>query len=280
VLLTSAGGFSYTHDPKRKFHTMDTIAPPTGTQAIDRAARLLTLVLEGGDRLTVGGLSEAANLPKSTTSRLVGALERHGLVQRDAETGALLPGPEIDAYARRSRLDPSLADLSQDLLEAIATVTGETATLSIATARGIEQVAQADGAYILGSLNWMGRAVPYHASAAGKAMLAFGAMPLPAGPLEAVAPRTKTVRADLVRELEATRQRGYGLSIEEIEPGLIAIGAPVRGRDRRVIAAVAISGPSVRITPDRHQTIGELLVRTAAELETRITSQRLEEGAA
>jgi DNA-binding IclR family transcriptional regulator len=83
-----------------------------------------------------------------------------------------------------------------------------------------------------------------------------------------------------VRELEVTRQRGYGLSIEEIEPGLIAIGAPVRGRDRRVIAAVAISGPSVRLTPDRHQSIGELLVRTSAELETRITSQRLEEGAA
>ena len=259
---------------------MSTVAPPTGTQAIDRAARLLTLVLEGGERLTVGGLSEAANLPKSTTSRLVGALERHGLVQRDPDTGALVAGPEIETYARRTRTDPTLADLGQDLLESLASVTGETATLSIPTSRGIEQIAQADGAYILGSLNWMGRAVPYHASAAGKAMLAFGAMPLPAGPLEALAPRTLTTRSDLVRDLEATRERGYGLSVEEIEPGLIAIGAPVRGRDRRVIAGVAISGPSVRLTPDRYQTIGELLVRTADELETRITGQHLEEGAA
>lgn len=259
---------------------MSTVAPPTGTQAIDRAARLLTLILEGGERLTIGGLSEAANLPKSTTSRLVGALERQGLVRRDADAGTLVPGPAIDAYARRSRVDPSLADLAQDLLESIASVTGETATLSIPTVRGVEQVSQADGAYMLGSLNWMGRAVPAHASAAGKAMLAFGGMPMPAGPLEPLAPRTLTTRTELVRELEATRERGYGLSIEEIEPGLIAIGAPVRGRDRRVIASVAISGPSVRLTPDRYQTIGELLVRTAAELETRITSQRLEEGAA
>ena len=259
---------------------MDVITPPTGTQAIDRAARILTHVLEGDGRITVGVLSDAVNLPKSTTSRLVGALERHGLLARNPDDGGLLPGPAIDAYARRTRLDPSLPELAQDLLESVATVTGETTTLSIATARGVEQIAQAEGAYILGSTNWMGRTVPFHASAVGKAMLAFGAVALPPGQLDALAPKTLTIRGDLVRDLEATRERGYGLSVEEIEPGLIAIGAPVRGADRRVVAGVAIAGPSVRITPDRFATIGDLLVRTAAELEARITSHHLEEGAA
>ena len=259
---------------------MDVITPPTGTQAIDRAARLLTCVLEGDGRLTVGALSDAVNLPKSTTSRLVGALERHGLVARDPDGGGLQPGPVLDAYARRARLDPSLPELAQDLLDSVASVTGETTTLSIPTARGIEQIAQAEGAYILGSTNWMGRTVPYHASAVGKAMLAFGAMALPTGQLEQLTPKTLTIRADLVRDLEETRARGYGLSIEEIEPGLIAIGAPVRGPDRRVIAGVAIAGPSMRITPDRYASIGDLLVRTAAELEARIPSHHLEEGAA
>ena len=259
---------------------MDVITPPTGTQAIDRAARILTHVLEGDMRFTVGALSDTVNLPKSTTSRLVGALERHGLLARDPEDGSLLPGPAIDAYARRARIDPSLTDLAQDLLESVATVTGETTTLSVPTPRGVEQIAQADGAYILGSTNWMGRTVPFHASAVGKAMLAFGATALPTGQLESLTDKTLTIRADLVRDLEATRQRGYGLSVEEIEPGLIAIGAPVRGADRRVVAGVAIAGPSVRITPDRYAAIGELLVRTADELEARITSHGLEEGAA
>lgn len=259
---------------------MDVITPPTGTQAIDRAARILTYVLEGEGRMTVGALSDAVNLPKSTTSRLVGALERHGLLARDPDGGGLLPGPAIDAYARRARLDPALHDLARDLLESVATVTGETTTLSIATSRGVEQIAQAEGAYLLGSTNWLGRTVPFHASAVGKAMLAFGAAALPAGPLEPLTPRTLTVRGELVRDLEATRQRGYGLSLEEIETGLIAIGAPVRGADRRVIAGLAIAGPSVRITPDRYATIGDLLVRTADELEARITSHHHEEGAA
>jgi DNA-binding IclR family transcriptional regulator len=259
---------------------MDVITPPTGTQAIDRAARLLTCVLEGDGRLTVGVLSDAVNLPKSTTSRLIGALERQGLVARDADTGGLLPGPVIDAYARRARLDPQLPDLAQDLLDSIATVTGETATLSIATARGVEQIAQADGAYLLGSTNWMGRSVAFHASAVGKTMLAFGAVALPTGTLERLTDRTLVVRADLVAELERTRERGWGISVEEIEPGLIAIGAPVRGRDRRVVAGLAIAGPSMRITPDRYDRIGELLLRSAAELEARIAHDHLEEGAA
>ena len=259
---------------------MDVLTPPTGTQAIDRAARILTYVLEGEGRMTVGALSDAVSLPKSTTSRLVGALERHGLVARDPDSGGLQPGPVIDGYARRARLDPQLPELAQDLLDSIATVTGETATLSIPTPRGIEQIAQADGAYLLGSTNWMGRTVPYHASAVGKTMLAFGAVALPSGQLEPLTASTLVVRADLVDELERTRTRGWGISVEEIEPGLIAIGAPIRGRDRRVIAGIAIAGPSMRITPDRYDRIGELLVRSAQELEARIGHQHLEEGAA
>jgi DNA-binding IclR family transcriptional regulator len=258
---------------------MEALTAPTGTQAIDRAASILTYVLEGEGKMTVGALSDAVNLPKSTTSRLVGALERHGLLQRDADDGSLQAGPAIDAYVRRARIDPQLSEIAQDVLESVASVTGETTTLSVPTSRGVDQIAQAEGAYILGSTNWMGRTVPFHASAVGKAMLAFGAMSLPSGALEQLTGKTLTIRADLVRDLESTRQRGYGISVEEIEPGLIAIGAPIRGADRRVVAGIAIAGPSMRITPDRYSQIGELLVRSAAELEARISHEHLEEGA-
>ena len=54
----------------------------SGTQAIDRAAQLLVRVVESPQPPSIGELSAGAGLPKSTTSRLVGALERQGLVQR------------------------------------------------------------------------------------------------------------------------------------------------------------------------------------------------------
>ena len=69
------------------------MAAETGTQAIDRAAELLVSVVESTRPLGIGELSESAGLPKSTTSRLVGALERQGLVQRSATAARLHPAP-------------------------------------------------------------------------------------------------------------------------------------------------------------------------------------------
>ena len=259
---------------------MEILSPPTGTQAIDRAARLLTLILEGEGRLTVGSLSESANLPKSTTSRLVGALERHGLVRRAADDGSLVAGPTIDAYARRVRHDPQLPDLAHDLLEGLATASGETVNIAIPTQRGVEQIAQAEGAYLLGSTNWIGRSTPFHVAATGKVFLAFGVATLPAGPLERLGPATLTVRGDLIRDIERTRTRGWGLSVDEIEPGLTAIGAPVRDHTGRVIAGLSIAGPSIRLSPDRYDQLGTLLIRAADELTARLSHNHLEEGAA
>ena len=64
------------------FHHMGEMASESGTQAIDRAAQLLVSVVESRRPLGVGELAASSGLPKSTTSRLVGALERRGLVQR------------------------------------------------------------------------------------------------------------------------------------------------------------------------------------------------------
>src|SRR4051794_41819146 len=73
----------------------------TGTQAIDRAAQLLVLVVEADGPSSVGELADAAGLPKSTVSRAVSALERQGLVQRQSPRGGVRPGPVLLRLAPR-----------------------------------------------------------------------------------------------------------------------------------------------------------------------------------
>src|SRR3954449_9168930 len=80
------------------FHHMS--VAETGTQAIDRAAELLVSVVESDRPLAVGELAAGSGLPKSTTSRLVGALERKGLVQRAGDR-RVLPGPVLLRFAHR-----------------------------------------------------------------------------------------------------------------------------------------------------------------------------------
>src|SRR2546430_8553756 len=94
------------------------MATETGTQAIDRAAQLLVRVVEAARPVAVGELADSAGLPKSTTSRLVGALERQGLVQRiGGERGRLRPGPLLQRYPHRDDGAAALVALAQAALQ-------------------------------------------------------------------------------------------------------------------------------------------------------------------
>lgn len=248
---------------------MATTAPPSGTQSIDRAALLLVHVVETAEPPTVGELADRSGLPKSTTSRLVAALERQGLLQRDPARGTLTPGPVLRAYARRETPWPDLVALAAESLERLAHASGETANVGIATAAGTEMLDQRDSSHFIGSTNWVGRQVPNHASVVGKVFLAEGAVPFPERPLERLAAGTLVTPAALRRDLELTLARGYATAVDELEPGLWAVAAPVRDASGLVVAALAVSGPTVRLRDRLLDELGRLVRDEAGALSTR-----------
>lgn len=252
----------------------------TGTQSIDRAAQLLVHVVEQAEAPTVGQLARLEGLPKSTTSRLVGALERQGLVQREPSRGAVEPGPVLLRYARREPSGPDLVELAAGALESLAEASGETANLGVATSTAVEMLDQRDSRHILGSTNWVGRRVPHHGSVIGKVFLAAGALPLSDGPLEQLAPRTITDPAELLRDLERVRARGYATAVDELERGLWAVAAPVRDAGGAVIAALSISGPTVRLRQGLLDELGKLVRDEASTLSIRIGYDDVKRGAA
>ena len=225
---------------------MATATPASGTQSIDRASQLLVHVVETAEPPTVGELAQRSGLPKSTTSRLVGALERQGLVQRDAGAASSRPGP-CSALRAPGAPGGDLVELAGESLERLARRSGETANLGVATESAAVMLDQRDSRHIVGSTNWVGRRVPHHGSVVGKVFLAEGAVPLPAGPLERLGPRTITDPAELRRDLELTRARGYAIAVDELEAGLWSVAAPVRDAGGAVVAALSISGPTARL---------------------------------
>src|SRR6185437_3956056 len=102
----------------------------TGTQAIDRAAQLLVRVVEAAQPPSIGELAARAGLPKSTTSRLVSALERQGLVQRLGDRGRLTAGPVLLRYANRD-VSSTLVELAAPSLRRLADASGETINLAV-----------------------------------------------------------------------------------------------------------------------------------------------------
>jgi len=259
---------------------MATTAPTPGTQSIDRAAQLLVHVIETAEPPTVGELSDRSGLPKSTTSRLVAALERQGLVQREPARGALTPGPVLRAYAGRETPPRDIVALAAESLDRLARASGETVNLGVARASGTEMLDQRDSRHFIGSTNWVGRLVPNHGSVVGKVFLAEGAVPVAAGALEQLAPRTITDHVGLRSDLERTRARGYATAVDELEPGLWAVAAPVRDAHGAVVAALAVSGPTVRLHDGLLDELGRLVREEASTLSTRNGYDDVKRGAA
>ena len=249
-----------------------------GTQAVDRACALLSLVVRADEPLTFTEISDASGLARSTTSRLLAALERTDLVRRD-DGGAYLAGSLFALHAARHDRWQELSRVAMPFLERLRDATGETAHLGGAQGGTVLHVAQVDSMFLLGTKDWTETLVPDHTSALGKVLLAAGRIRLPAEPLERRTDRTVTEHRALAVELQKARDRGYAVAVDELEVGLAAVAAPVTGRDGEVIAALGVSGPTARLE-DRLDKVGRLLVEEADDLSVLLRRGTHKEGAA
>jgi IclR family transcriptional regulator, acetate operon repressor len=139
----------------------------------------------------------------------------------------------------------------------------------------VQQIAQVDSRYMIGGTNWVGLAVPLHCSALGKVLLAFGAARMPAEPFEARTTRTITTRAALTAELAEVRRRGYAVTDEELEPGLVAVAAPVFADGAAAIAAISVSAPAVRLSADMIPVTAAACVSAADDLSAMLGGTRV-----
>lgn len=133
-------------------------------------------------------------------------------------------------------------------------------------------VLQLDTERHVGVANWVGTAVPLHASSAGKVVLAeLGADELEASlgtaPLPAFTERTITDVRVLSAELARIRRQGWAEIDGELEEGLAAISVPVRSARGELAAIVGISGPTFRLTTSRRRQLLATVTATATEIE-------------
>ena len=183
------------------------------------------------------GLSEIAarvGLRVSTAHRITHTLVRGGLLAQDPRSERYHLGPKLAILGQSAMAQYGL-DLVQPHLEELARVTGEAASLGVRDGDDVVVMLRAESAQPLRFDRPHGSRVPLHASAMGKALLAFAAVE----PRVAVArlerlPRftghTIVKRSALVAELEAIRAQGYTVNREERHEGVCGVGAPVLDR--------------------------------------------------
>ena len=241
-------------------------------QSADRAFAILTAFDDGRPDLGVSELAAELGMHKSTVSRLLAALERRGLVRREGERFA--PGPELARLGTLAIRGFTLAGAARTPLERLAERTGETVNLAVRDGIRALNVLHVDATHFVGVTDWTGRAAPLHATANGKALLAFGDAGAAPGRLVRLTPRTIVDRRELRVELERTRRAGFAVAVEELELGLHAVAAPVFDAGGACVAAVSVSGPAYRLSESRLPEVGGLCAETAAEVSARLGFRR------
>lgn len=246
--------------------------PLPGTRAVIRAIAILKAF--GGERST-WGLTELAQelaLNKTTVFRLLGALEREGMLTRDSQRDVYRLGPELIVLGAHALRSADLREAAHDQLEILAERTGESATLEILAGDDTLILDEVLGRFLLGGSAEIGTRWPAHATSTGKVLLAAARQAGCALPerLEARTPRTITSRTRFDRELTHVAQQGYAVAMEELEPGFVAIGAPIHNHEGHVIAALSIGGPTGRVAAAQIAHLGALVRSAADEVSRRL----------
>ena len=256
--------------------------PGTLIQSVQRAAALLKAFDNGSPELGVTELGRKVNLHKSTVSRLLATLEREGLVERVAGGDKYRLGLE---FVRLAALVPHFGDVrdaARPVLLELAGASRETVHLAVLDGDEVINVEQISGPHLVRDTNWVGRRTPLHCVANGKALLAFQAPReierILDGPLPRYTERTITDPIRLRDELAEVRERGYAVALGEIEEGLHAVAAPIAGNAGAIIAAVSISGPAYRVTPDRIPALGALAIDAARRIASVVSGRGSEAG--
>lgn len=258
-------------------------------QTVCNALRLLE-VFNDEPELGVSELSRRLDLHKNNVFRLLATLELGGYVEQSLQTDQYRLGVKCLELARAYTRSHTLNERCRPVLQELVDQLGETAHLGVlpslpvdvdSSAASLREFSvvhlegiQPDGLLLTSSR--VGRRLPIHCTALGKVLLAcgdnearesFDRQVVAAKGLVRMTPATFTDSHKLFDELSSVAGQGYALDLGECAVGLHCAAAPVYGDKGRIVAALSVSGPSVRLSEDTlHADVAPALVASAAIL--------------
>lgn len=238
--------------------------PAYAPNSVDHALRLAQILqLDGA--ITVSAAAERLGVARSTAHRLLTALVYRDFAVQD-EDRTYRVGPVL-ALAERARSDVgALRAAALGPMRALVDRIDETVNLSIRTGRNVRFIASVECAQALRVGSREGMVFPAHQATGG--LVALAALPDEELELLYAADRGDPAEEppDLVRlrrELRSVRRSGVALNLERTERGLVAVGCPVTDRAGATVAALSISMPSVRHSPEQVPSLVAALTATA-----------------
>ncbi len=224
-------------------------------------------------------MSRHLGLSKPTAFRLLLDLEHAGLVLRHEPAGGYRLGPAAIELGARAQRANSVVIAARPELESLTRATGETSSVEVLAGDETLVLDEVQGGHLIVTSPSVGTRWSAHATSTGKVLLAAtGAHDSDlahrmarraGGRLHGRTPDTIRSASRVAAELDRVSKQGYAKAIGELEEGYVAVGAPVRRHDGRVVAAISLGSPSIRFTGARMPG----LVRAVREAAARVSGR-------
>ncbi|HEX6137801.1 MAG TPA: IclR family transcriptional regulator [Casimicrobiaceae bacterium] len=248
--------------------------------AVARAARLLDVVADAREPLTLAELTAKLGAAKSTVHNLCSTLVASGLMTR-YDNGTYHLGLRVMDLAHAFLARTDLTVEFARLWDAMALLPEETIILSVLDGADVVYIACRNGSRPLGVNFRIGMRLPATCTASGKAILSTIAPARLAELMRGSGFRTLTRRsvrdaATLARQLEQIRARGYSIDDEETRDGMICFGAPIfDSGSSEAVAGAAVSMLKAAISRQRTAVAVTAVTRLAAQLSKRLGAREL-----
>jgi DNA-binding IclR family transcriptional regulator len=237
-----------------------------------RGFLVLAKVCRNETQLSLSELAKESDLSIGAIQRLTYTMEKIGLLERDRRTKRFRVGPRMISLALSITGNLELKKVAYPFMQELSDEIGEVVGLGSLEGDRIILVDIIHTQHLLNINMNIGAAIPPHATATGKAILAF----LPDSRVEEIlsyreltkfTASTITSIKSIKNELEQVRARGFATAFDENAQGLTTIGAPVRNHDGEVTAAMTIMVPSMKITKTKFiSAFKKKVVQTADQI--------------
>lgn len=238
-------------------------------KSLYKAVQLLFYFSGEDKELGVTELAQRSGVLKSTVYNVLATYEACGIVERNPRTNKYRLGLKILELSNQFYRNSGIRQVMRPYMDELAAQSGECVYLA---ARQDRDIIYMDAAFPPGSVggrNMVGVSAPSYCTGIGKAILAFEPEEVwervigVQGGLKAFTENTITDGEALKRELVTIRSRGYSIDNMEHEYGVKCVAAPVKNYEGRVLAAISISGPSLRFSEERVENLAGILLDAA-----------------
>jgi len=228
--------------------------PPYIIESVDGALRILRMLCEYKQiRLSV--VAEELHVARSTAHRLLAMLVHHGFARQDEKRGEYKTGPMLLEMGFAAVRDLEMRQYARPILEDLRDRVNETVHLGMPYGQEVLYVEGVESRQQLRIGSRVGTFLPAHCVGLGKALLAT--LPTeelrvlyPGDELRVVTERSVRSRSELERQLDEIRERGYAASRAESTDGVGSIAVAVLDPKGSGRAAISVSAPLTRITPE------------------------------